>query len=176
MWHAGQFRQRVLDEFHVPEAKPAHQQRRRQPAIDIELPREAGEILLPRRLLDNIHGGAFARAQGQIDGDLRAFVFLLGQLFERFFPGREDVVRLLMEPITYANGSTLEDPAITYGIVFSNFMSQGVYTFQGGTDRLIGLMRAELERSKSRLRVSGTINPGSGQRIRISCPVPESVM
>ena len=23
----------------------------------------------------------------------------------------------LMEPITYANGSTLEDPAITYGIV-----------------------------------------------------------
>ena len=47
------------------------------------------------------------------------------ELFERFFPGREDVIRLLMEPITYANGSTLEDPAITYGIVFSNFMSQG---------------------------------------------------
>ena len=63
-----------------------------------------------------------------------------GQLFERFFPGREDVVRLLMEPITYANGSTLEDPAITYGIVFSNFMSKGVFTFEGGTDRLIGLM------------------------------------
>ncbi len=37
------------------------------------------------------------------------------QLFEKFFPGRSDVVRLLMEPITYANGSTLEDPAITYG-------------------------------------------------------------
>ena len=48
----------------------------------------------------------------------------VGQLFERFFPGREDVIRLLMEPITYANGSTLEDPAISYGIVFSNFMSQ----------------------------------------------------
>ena len=60
-----------------------------------------------------------------------------GQLFERFFPGRDDVVRLLMEPITYANGSTLEDPALSYGIVFSNFMSKGVYTFQGGTDRLI---------------------------------------
>ena len=29
---------------------------------------------------------------------------------------------------------------LTYGIVFSNFMSKGVYTFQGGTDRLIGLM------------------------------------
>ncbi|MEE3366568.1 MAG: NAD(P)-binding protein, partial [Planctomycetota bacterium] len=36
-----------------------------------------------------------------------------GELFERFFPGRDDVVRLLMEPITYANGSTLEDPALT---------------------------------------------------------------
>ncbi len=57
------------------------------------------------------------------------------------FPAADDVVRLLMEPITYANGSTLEDPALTYGIVFSNFMSKGVYTFQGGTDRLIGLMR-----------------------------------
>jgi len=66
------------------------------------------------------------------------------QLFDRFFPGRDDVVRLLMEPITYANGSTLEDPAISYGIVFSNFMSKGVYTFQGGTDRLIGLVREEL--------------------------------
>ena len=60
-----------------------------------------------------------------------------GELFEKFFPGRDDVVRLLMEPITYANGSTLEDPAITYGIVFSNFMSKGVYTFQGGTDKLV---------------------------------------
>ena len=46
------------------------------------------------------------------------------ELFERFFPGRNDITRLLMEPITYANGSTLEDPAITYGIVFSNFMSK----------------------------------------------------
>lgn len=70
-----------------------------------------------------------------------------GELFERFFPGREDVVRLLMEPITYANGSTLEDPALTYGIVFSNFMSKGVYIFDGGTDRLIAMMRAELERN-----------------------------
>lgn len=66
------------------------------------------------------------------------------QLFEEFFPGREDVVRLLMEPITYANGSTLEDPALTYGIVFSNFMSQGVFTFRGGTDLLVRLMRKTL--------------------------------
>ncbi|REJ68976.1 MAG: NAD(P)/FAD-dependent oxidoreductase [Planctomycetota bacterium] len=68
----------------------------------------------------------------------------VGELFEQFFPGREDVVRLLMEPITYANGSTLEDPAISYGIVFSNFMSKGVFTFQGGTDRLIELMHQEM--------------------------------
>ncbi|MCO6457111.1 MAG: NAD(P)/FAD-dependent oxidoreductase [Pirellulaceae bacterium] len=79
------------------------------------------------------------------------------QLFDRFFPGREDVVRLLMEPITYANGSTLEDPAITYGIVFSNFMSRGVFTFEGGTDGLVALMRQELLRN--------------GVEIRIRCPV-----
>ena len=69
------------------------------------------------------------------------------QLFEEFFPGRMDVVRLLMEPITYANGSTLDDPALTYGIVFSNFMSKGVYTFRGGTDVLIDLMEAELKKN-----------------------------
>ncbi|MBU0674688.1 MAG: NAD(P)/FAD-dependent oxidoreductase [Proteobacteria bacterium] len=67
------------------------------------------------------------------------------ELFETFFPGRSDVHRLLMEPITYANGSNLDDPAITYGIVFSNFMNKGVFTFSGGTDRLIGMMTEELE-------------------------------
>src|SRR4029079_12980175 len=66
------------------------------------------------------------------------------ELFERFFPGRDDVVRLLMEPIAYANGSTLDDPAISYGIVFSNFMHKGVFTFEGGTDKLVGQMKAEL--------------------------------
>jgi phytoene dehydrogenase-like protein len=66
------------------------------------------------------------------------------ELFERFFPGHDDVVRMLMEPIAYANGSTLDDPAISYGIVFSNFMSKGVYTVEGGTDQFIGKMREEL--------------------------------
>ena len=93
-----------------------------------------------------------------------------GQLFERFFPGRPDIVRLLMEPITYANGSTLEDPALSYGIVFSNFMSKGVYTFQGGTEQLIRLMgqqlrqngvdvrtRAAVERIRVEKKVSGTV-------------------
>jgi phytoene dehydrogenase-like protein len=69
------------------------------------------------------------------------------ELFNNFFPGRSDVHRLLMEPITYANGSTLDDPAITYGIVFSNFMNKGVYTFEGGTDKLIGMMADELEKN-----------------------------
>jgi phytoene dehydrogenase-like protein len=79
------------------------------------------------------------------------------QLFDRFFPGRDDVVRLLMEPITYANGSTLEDPAITYGIVFSNFMSKGVFIYEGGTEDLIARMKRELE--------------ANGVDIRINCPV-----
>jgi phytoene dehydrogenase-like protein len=70
-----------------------------------------------------------------------------GQMFGRFFPGRPDVHRLLMEPIAYANGSTTDDPAITYGIVFSNFMGAGVYTFRGGSDILIEKMVAELRRN-----------------------------
>ncbi|HYF52143.1 MAG TPA: NAD(P)/FAD-dependent oxidoreductase [Planctomycetota bacterium] len=74
------------------------------------------------------------------------------QLFEKFFPGRSDVTRLLMEPIAYANGSTMDDPAITYGIVFSNFMSKGVYTFQGGTDALLKKMRQEMLRNGVTLR------------------------
>jgi phytoene dehydrogenase-like protein len=82
-----------------------------------------------------------------------------GELFERFFPGRNDIVRLLMEPITYANGSTLEDPAITYGIVFSNFMSKGVYIYEGGTDDLVKRMKKELE--------------SNGVDIRINCPVEQ---
>jgi phytoene dehydrogenase-like protein len=70
-----------------------------------------------------------------------------GELFEQFFPGRSDVHRLLMEPISYANGSNFDDPAITYGIVFSNFMNKGVFTFSGGTDKLIGMMVEELEKN-----------------------------
>jgi phytoene dehydrogenase-like protein len=77
-----------------------------------------------------------------------------GELFEKFFPGRQDVVRLLMEPITYANGSTLEDPAITYGIVFSNFMAKGVFTFQGGTDHLVKSMQKEMEVNGVDIRIN----------------------
>ncbi len=86
------------------------------------------------------------------------------QLFEEFFPGRDDVVRLLMEPITYANGSTLEDPAITYGIVFSNFMQNGVYTFEGGTDRLIGQIRDELVKNNVDVRIRCLV-----EKIEVDC-------
>ncbi len=76
------------------------------------------------------------------------------QLFDRFFPGRDDVIRLLMEPITYANGSTLEDPAITYGIVFSNFMSKGVFIYEGGTEDLVARMKKELESNGVDIRIN----------------------
>ncbi len=87
-----------------------------------------------------------------------------GQMFARYFPGRDDVQRLLMEPIAYANGSTLDDPAITYGIVFSNFMSKGVYTFRGGTDLLIEKMIAELERNGVEMRKKACWWSGSSSR------------
>ncbi len=74
------------------------------------------------------------------------------EMFNRFFPGRDDVHRLLMEPIAYANGSTLDDPAITYGIVFSNFMGSGVYTFRGGSDLLIEKMVEELKKNGVEIR------------------------
>ena len=79
------------------------------------------------------------------------------ELFEEFFPGRDDIHRLLLEPIAYANGSTLDDPAITFGIVFSNFMSKGVFTFQGGTDVLIGKMVEELQRNGVDLRKNSLV-------------------
>ena len=85
------------------------------------------------------------------------------ELFDQFFPGREDVVRLLMEPITYANGSTLEDPALTYGIVFSNFMSKGVYVFQGGTDKLIKSMEKEMRFNGVDIRINCDV-----QKINVS--------
>jgi phytoene dehydrogenase-like protein len=81
-----------------------------------------------------------------------------GQLFEKWFPNRPDVVRFLLEPIVYANGSNLEDPAISYGIVFSNFMGQGVHIFRGGTDMMIGLMKEELLRNNVDIRLHAKID------------------
>jgi all-trans-retinol 13,14-reductase len=75
-----------------------------------------------------------------------------GEMLERFFPDQPGVQRLLMEPISYANGSDFSDPAITFGIVFSNFMGAGVYTFRGGSDVLIEKMVAELRKNGVELR------------------------
>jgi all-trans-retinol 13,14-reductase len=102
-----------------------------------------------------------------------------GELFEEFFPGRNDVHRLLMEPIAYANGSGLEDPAITYGIVFSNFMSKGVFIYKGGTDSLIGRMTGELRRNGVELRKCALVReilttPGENGRLRVHGVVAQS--
>lgn len=91
---------------------------------------------------------AHLRSMNYYDEDSRT----TGEMFEEFFPGRSDVKRLLMEPIAYANGSSEDDPAITFGIVFSNFMSKGVFTFQGGTDVLIKKMEAEMRSNGVDLR------------------------
>jgi phytoene dehydrogenase-like protein len=109
------------------------------------------------RLLIEKFGIAAATVE-KFFADLRAMNFYdnsaetTGEMFERYFPGRDDVKRLLMEPIAYANGSTMDDPAITFGIVFSNFMSKGVFTFQGGTDVLIKKMAAELKKNGVEIR------------------------
>ncbi|MDR3228689.1 MAG: FAD-dependent oxidoreductase [Puniceicoccales bacterium] len=86
---------------------------------------------------------AHLRDMNYYDRDTRT----IRDLFDEFFPARPDIHRLLLEPIAYANGSTLDDPAIAYGIVFSNFMNAGVFTFQGGTDVFIGRLTDELRAS-----------------------------
>lgn len=97
------------------------------------------EFKVPRQTVEAFF--EHLRAMNYYDRDDRT----TGEMFEEFFPGRSDVKRLLMEPIAYANGSSEDDPAITFGIVFSNFMSKGVFTFQGGTDVLVGKMEEELK-------------------------------
>lgn len=89
------------------------------------------------------------------------------ELFERSFPGREDVLRLLMEPVAYV-GLSLEDPAVAYSVVFSKFLAKGVYTFPGGTARLIRLMQAELRKNgvDIRLRTPASRICVSGRRVR----------
>ena len=121
-----------------------------------------GQFAIPRDQVDQF----FDTARGMNFFDDQSTT--TGELFARFFPGREDVIRLLMEPITYANGSTLEDPAITYGIVFSNFMSKGVFTFQGGTDRLIELMTTELQRNGVDIRIKADVEKILVQKGRVT--------
>ncbi len=63
------------------------------------------------------------------------------EFFERHFPGRLDVMRVLLETVTYATGTNLDDPAMVYAIVFSNFAQRGTSTFRGGTDYLLSEMQ-----------------------------------
>lgn len=70
------------------------------------------------------------------------------EMFDRFFPGRSDVIRLLMEVNAYTNSLTLDDPASVYSIVFFNFIKKGMFTFKYGTDRMIILAIDELRRNK----------------------------
>ncbi|MBN2713467.1 MAG: FAD-dependent oxidoreductase [Planctomycetes bacterium] len=79
------------------------------------------------------------------------------EFFEEYFPGRSDIHRFLMEPIHYANGSTFLEPAITYGIVFSNFMSKGVYFFTGGTDLFVKMCREEMEKNGVDIVMQATV-------------------
>jgi len=102
-----------------------------------------------------------------------------GEMFEEFFPGRNDIHRLLMEPISYANGSSTADPAITYGIVFSNFMSKGVYIYKGGTDQMIKEMTAELKRNNVEIRKCALVKkiltePGPDGKARVTGVVAQS--
>ena len=79
------------------------------------------------------------------------------QLFNHHFPNRNDVERFLLEPICYANGTTLDDPAIAYGIVFSNFMNGGVYIFRGGTDKLITMLKDEMLNNKVDIKMHSLV-------------------
>ncbi len=75
----------------------------------------------------------------------------VGEMFERFFPGRNDVQRFLMEPVAFTSGSLLDDPSITYGIVISAFARKGMFTIAGGTSRMIRSMRDDLTRKGAEL-------------------------
>lgn len=79
------------------------------------------------------------------------------ELFQQFFPDRPDVWRMLIEPIAYANGSSLDDPAVTFAIVFANFMGNGVFIYEGGSDDLEIRMRAELRRNGVDIRIKSLV-------------------
>ena len=64
------------------------------------------------------------------NGNVAAFSLRSGnELWRCYTRPKHNSEQNLSGGIAYANGSTLDDPAITYGIVFSNFMGSGVYTF-----------------------------------------------
>jgi len=115
--------------------------------LDTEFTRDDFTHLLTTRFgVERARAEAFFRHVESMDFHQDAGA-TTAELFEEHFPGRNDVHRLLLEPISYANGSALGDPAISFGIVFANFMRRGIWTFQGGTDLIVRELRAELERN-----------------------------
>ena len=83
---------------------------------------------------------------------------LTGELLNNLFTNNKNAIRFLLEPITYANGLTFQDPAYVFCIVFLNFMRGGVYTFRGGSDRMLDLMEKELKRRKVKILTSALVN------------------
>lgn len=97
-------------------------------------------ILRERFAISEERSEAFFRACRDIDY-YQGTSETTGQFLERHFPGRMDVARVLLETVTYATGTNLDDPAMVYAIVFSNFAQKGTCTFRGGTDYLLGEMQ-----------------------------------
>ncbi|MCS7239091.1 MAG: NAD(P)/FAD-dependent oxidoreductase [Thermoguttaceae bacterium] len=79
------------------------------------------------------------------------------QMLEEFFPGQPEVIRFLLEPICYANGSNEDDPAVTFAVVLANFLRGGVYSFLGGTDRFVNLLRDKLRQANVDIRTSSRV-------------------
>ena len=97
-------------------------------------------ILRERFAVPELRSEAFLQACRDIDY-YQGVQETTGRFLNRFFPGRTDVVRVLLETVTYATGTNLDDPAMVYAIVFSNFVQKGTCSFRGGTDFLLAEMQ-----------------------------------
>jgi phytoene dehydrogenase-like protein len=108
---------------------------------------------IERKRVDDFFATILAMRSDQEQGDTTT----THELFQEFFPDRPEVWRLLIEPIAYANGSSLDDPAVTFAIVFANFMSKGVFIYEGGSDDLEVRMRKEMTRNGVDIRIKSMV-------------------
>ena len=105
---------------------------------------DVGRILIqqfgvsPRPVKDFLHSVLCRNFFDHTDQSVREFL-------EDFFPKQPEVHRFLLEPICYANGTSWDDPAITFAVVFGNFIREGVFIFRGGADLLLRLFREKLQ-------------------------------
>lgn len=79
------------------------------------------------------------------------------EFLDEYFAGRPDVVRFLLEPICYANGSSDDDPALTFAVVLANFLRQGVYSYIGGTNRFLEALADKLRQANVTVRTSAPV-------------------